>query len=305
MPFFKTKIKEELLMGKRYVLNKKEKNMSDELFKQVHKQLSYAEGKQAGSGLASYRTKLRAFCNFLAKDFQLRNLNNINNKHLSAFVKHRLELNVKDIQTELSAIRKFHSKLPNPRYKQLESNNSKLGLDPRRTIKNGKNIVNRAWSEEEFKRAVEIAKQSVNPKISEALRIARYSGMRLNEVTAMTRSQIREALECGNLNPTHSKGGLQRTIPVGEELYTVLRDVYIKSDRSDNRIFIQHGLSHKQIKKQINNFIQNHRSKWSEVDLENTQKVDNPNFRVRKELSFHGLRHSFAREEYQRNLSKG
>lgn len=287
-----------------FKLTKKEQNMSRELFKQVEKRLSFATKGQSKAGIARYRASMRAFCDFVAKEFKMRNLNNISNKHLAAFVEHRKKLGISNIHTEVSAIRKFHSTLEKPRYKELEKDNSKLGLDKRKVVENGKNVVDRAWTEREFKEAVRVAEGYGHKDIAIAFKIARYGGLRINEVTALTKSQIKEGLKYGHFTVTHAKGGILRTSYVDSKEYREALQEALKYAKSE-RVFQTHGLSHKQAKDRIQNFIYNHRHKWSEVAQHNLLNVDNPEFRVRENLTFHGLRHSYAREKYRENLAKG
>src|SRR5699024_1141100 len=158
-------------------LTEKEQARSDHLFQQVHKYLSFKDSRQANSGIAKYRSAMKSFCDFTAKNFGLRNLNNISNKHLAAFALHRQEIGIAGVKTELSAIRKFHSKLENPRYKELETDNSKLGIEERKIVEDGRNIVDRAWTDEEFKKACDVAESYDNSDIANAFEIARFGGV--------------------------------------------------------------------------------------------------------------------------------
>lgn len=284
-------------------LTKKEQARSDCLFQQVHKHLSFNNKSQAGSGIAKYRSAMKAFCDFTAKNFRLQNLNNISNKHLAAFAQHRQEIGIKDVKTEVSAVRKFHSRLDKPRY-QLETDNKKLGIDERKAIQDGKNIVDRAWTENEFRDACTVAREYGHEDIATCLEIARHGGLRINEVTALTKSQIRHALKETRFTVTHAKGGLKRDSNVETHEYRQSLKNALNNATSE-RVFLKNGLSHKQMKDRIQNFIYNHREKWSDISQENQRNVDNKDFRERENLNFHGLRHSFAREQYRKNLNSG
>lgn len=288
---------------KGYKLSEKEQRMSDELFKQVHKQLTFNNKRQAGSGIAKYRSAMRSFCDFVTKEYRMRNLRNISNRHLSGFVEYRQNLGIKDIKTELAAIRKFHKSLENPRY-TLENDNLKLGVERVKNIEDGRNIVDRAWTDREFQNAVQIAIETGNADIANAFEIARNFGLRINEVTALTKSQINKGLQSGAFIITHSKGGIRRTAYVDNARQRECLKTALKHAKSE-RIFQGHGRTHEQAKIRIQNFIYRNRGRWSEVKQNNIDKIDAAGFRTRKNLSFHGLRHSFARDLYRERLNAG
>lgn len=299
-------LEEDEVEGKKgeYELSKKEQRMSDELFRQVHKQMSFNNRSQAGSGIAKYRSAMRSFCNFVTKEYRMRNLKNISNRHLSGYVEHRQVQGIKDLKTELSAIRKFHKNLENPRYKQLETDNFKLGVKRSLDIKEGKNIVDRSWTDKEFKDALQIANETGNPDIANAFKIGRNFGMRINEVTALTKSQINEALRTGSFTVTHAKGGIRRTAHVTNAKHRECLKSALKHAKSE-RVFQTHGRTHEQAKVRIQNFIYRNRDRWSDVKQNNIDKIDSVDFRTRKNLSFHGLRHSFARDMYREKIRAG
>lgn len=250
-------------------LTKKEQARSDYLFQQVHKHLSFKNSSQGGGGIAKYRSAMKSFCDFTVKNFGLRNLNNISNKHLAAFAQHRQEIGIVDVKTEIAAVRKFHSKLDKPRY-QLETDNKKIGLDERKKIENGENIVDRAWTDNEFRDACAVARSYGHEDIANCFEIARFGGLRINEVTALTKSQIRHALRESHYQITHAKGGLKRDSSV--ETYEYRQSLKnALNNATSERVFLKNGLSHKQMKDRIQNFIYNHRAKWSR-SLKKTMK---------------------------------
>src|SRR5699024_7587833 len=177
-----------------FEMTEKDQRMSENLFQQANKVL---DKRSQGGGNAKYRSSGRAFCDFIATEFKLRNLRNISNKHLRTFAEHRMKQNIIDIKTELSAIRKMHSKINNARYK-LEKDNAKLGVENREIVKNGKNIYDKAWTEQEYKNAREIALKKEFPDVEIALRLARNGGLRIEEVTSLSKQQINEALRSGS-----------------------------------------------------------------------------------------------------------
>ena len=88
----------------------------------------------------SFRTKARyyeavkRFCAYLADEFHLQKLENLNGKHLVSYVEYLQEQHksASTVKTDLSAIRFFHDKLSNPKY-SLPSN-SDLDIELQRRI---------------------------------------------------------------------------------------------------------------------------------------------------------------------------
>ena len=108
----------------------------------------------------SFRTKERyyeaekRFCAFLAEEYRLQKLANVSGKHLVNYVLYMQEQgkSASTVKTELAAIRFFHDKIENAKYRLPD--NSELGVELERRSFGG---VNRTWSEAEFNRMVEAA----------------------------------------------------------------------------------------------------------------------------------------------------
>src|SRR5699024_233878 len=186
----------------------------------------------------------------------------------------------------------------------LETDNQKLGIDERKVIQDGKNIVDRAWTDKEFKKACDIAEGYGHNDIANEFEIARHGGLRINEVTALTKSQIKNGLKSGFFIVTHTKGDVPRMSFIESVEYRQSLERALHQAKSEH-VFQGHGRTHEQAKKRIQNFISTHRQKWSDIESNNKQAVDDSDSRVRENLNFHGLRHSYAREKYRENLSKG
>src|SRR5690606_31102663 len=81
----------------------------------------------------------------------------------------------------------------------------------------------------------------------------------------------------------------------------------ILKEASSERIFVYHGRNHQQAKKSIQNWIINTRSMFTEQTGPEQGQLDchNKDTNIRTKLTYHGLRHSFARERYQEFINKG
>ena len=206
------------------------------------------------------------------------------------------------IKTDLAAIRKMHSMLPKTRYK-LTADNKELGVEKRRSVG-----IDRAWKDSEVFKAIEHAKVMGRQDIEWAIRCARNLGLRIEETTALTRTQIRESLINGYIHLTKTKGGILRDVPLNDRAEQVLREMLAHS--KEEKIFIKHGRTHKQSIKSIQNWIHNHREIFTEKQ-EIEQKDDlqykkqlNVDY-IRPNLTMHGLRHAFARERYNNLINSG
>jgi integrase/recombinase XerD len=289
--------------GKReFSMTPKQENIYRNLWNQVEKHMSFKNRQQAARGLERYREGVRAFCKHLAVQYQLKNMNNIANKHVKSFIEEskRAGISTRTIKNDLSAIRKLHSRLDNAKNKI--SDNKKLEFTDKRTIKG----IDRAWRDREVKSAVQLAQHMGRQDVAWSLQIGRYMGLRIEEVTALTKTQLRNALQNGYLALTNTKGGIPRDVPVTAQVRPVFEDILRHADRDREKIFIGHGRAHHQVFKSIQNWLNNHRDKFQEryttdQHYQNQMKIDVE----RKSLSFHGLRHAYAREQLTLKMEAG
>lgn len=288
-------------MRKREIeLNEKQTRLYQQLEAQANKVLSFKKHHQGKRGTERYRAGVRPFLQFCAYQFGLRNVRNISDKHITAYIEYSREANVavSTLKTDLSAIRKLHEMIPNSRYR-LSENHELNYTDQRKT-----RGVDRAWRDSEVKHAVNLAHQMNRYDVKWSIQLARTMGLRIEEATALTKTQLRNALEKGYLELRITKGGIQRDVPVSSEARKVFREILAHA--TQEKIFIRHGKQHHQAFKSIQNWIYNHREYFQEQysrdegyirDL----KIDEE----RPDLTFHGLRHAYAREQYQMRIDVG
>lgn len=296
----------EILQGKRdWPMTKKQQNIYQNLWNQVHSIFDWRTHHQGKRGNERYRDGLSAFCKHLAIHYRSKNFRNISNKHLASFVEasKKAGVSASTIKTDLAAIRKLHSLVPKTRYK-LSSDNKDFQIEKRKNVG-----VDRAWRDSEVKKAIEHAKVMGRKDVEWAIGCARTLGLRIEEVTALTKTQIREALMNGYIHLTKTKGGIKRDVPLNEQAEKVLRDMLAMG--KNEKIFIEHGRTHKQAMKSIQNWIYNHRHIFTEKQTSMIESNNNYQKELkidyeRPNLTFHGLRHAFAREQYHtlRNAGK-
>ncbi|MCU9595778.1 site-specific integrase [Caldibacillus thermolactis] len=278
-------------------LNTKQQAIFNNLWNQVIAIFNYTNHQQGFRGIERYRNGLRAFCKHLAIHYRPKNFRNIQDKHLISFIEESVAANVDitTLKTDLSAIRKLHKLTPKTRYK-LTVGNDLLGV-----AKRTKKVIERAWSENEYHAAINLALSMNRNDVVWALKLARYCGVRLEECTALTKTQLKEALHHDFLSLKNTKNGILRDIPLNQKARLIISSIL--KEAISERFFVYHGRNHQQAKKSIQNWIINNRSKFAEqVDNWHNQLNDTT---YRSKLTFHGLRHAFARERYQDFIRKG
>ena len=103
----------------------------------------------------SFRTKeryyeaMKRFCRFLAEYFRIKKLSNINAKHLNAYIIKMQEdgKSASTIKTDLAAIRFFHDKMSQTKYRLPSNDELSVQLERRRFTG-----IDRTWTQEEFHR---------------------------------------------------------------------------------------------------------------------------------------------------------
>ncbi|WP_240378164.1 tyrosine-type recombinase/integrase [Bacillus piscicola] len=285
-------------MGKRdWNMTPKQQNIYENLWHQAHKIFDWRTHHQGKRGTARYRDGVRSFAKHLAINYGSKNFKNINEGHLRSFVKESQEAGVSaaTIKTDLSAVRKLHAMLPKARHK-LPDNNDILGAEKRKIVG-----VDRSWQNREVTKAVHHARIMERKDVEWAIGCARTMGLRIEEATGLTRTQMREALINGHLHLTKTKGGIPRDVPLNQGAKRVLQRILAESKHE--KIFTSHGQTHRQAMKSIQNWLQNHRKVFTEKNEQESASTYTKQLGIdvqRPHLTFHGLRHSYARSQYEK-----
>lgn len=289
-----------------WLMNDKQRKIFENLWRQTERIFDWRTHHQGKRGTERYREGVKAFCKHLAIHYRSKNFKNIRDQHLDSFIKESQKCGVgaATIKTDLSAIRKLHSLLPEKRY-ELESLNGVLGAEIRKITG-----VDRAWENEEAQKASHLARSMGRFDVDWAIRCARTLGLRLEEVTALNRSQIRKSIKDGFLGLKNTKGGIPRDVPLNAGAVRVLKEMEkgtLQGDFSE-RIFVSHGRTHSQAMKSIQNWIHNHRSLFTSTYTGSEDDIYTKNLGIdeqRPNLTFHGLRHAYARQQYELRVKNG
>ncbi len=241
--------------------------------------------------LCSYKTRVRyyeamqRFCLFLAENYRLERLANIAPKHIYAYVAY-LQAQGKSastIKTDLSAIRFFHDLIQNPRYELPENRDLML---QRRTF--GK--VDRTWSDGEFSRMLDRALQAGREDYVSILFFGRYAGLRIHECFRIDTATAAKGVKEKALT-IKGKGGLVRTVPLSKIL-TLRLQRHLKETPRGHKLFVPDGKQTHEAIKELQAFIWLNRS---DVQDEGSTRP----------MTFHGLRHTYAAEQYQGFIKAG
>ena len=241
----------------------------------------------------SFRTKdryyqaMKRFCRYLAEQYHLQKLSNVNANHLVNYVLYLQETgkSASTIKTDLAAIRFFHDKMDNPKY-TLPSN-GELGVALERRRFGG---VDRTWNNEEFNKLLGIALGDDRYDYILALYLARYAGLRIHECFRIDTAIAEQALRESTIT-IKGKGGKIRTVPINEQITLAMRKQLQRTARG-HKLLVPDDMPTDRAIYRLEAFILAHRE---EIHRQ-TPHVP---------LTFHGLRHTYAAEKYRELVEGG
>ena len=241
----------------------------------------------------SFRTKARyyeackRFCAFLADAFHLQKLSNISGKHLVSYVLFLQEngLAANTIKTDLAAIRFFHDKMSGPKY-ELPTNDD-LGVELERRCFGG---VDRTWSNVEFNKMLGRALGDDRWDYILALYLGRFAGLRIHECFRIDTATAEQALR-ENVISIKGEGGKVRTIPIEDERITTHLKRQLEQTQRGHKLLVPDGMPTDRAIHQLQLFLYSNRGDFQED--------------ANRPLTFHGLRHTYAAEKYQKLIDSG
>ena len=238
----------------------------------------------------SYRTRdryyeaMKRFCAYLAREYRLQKLENISGKHLVPYVLYLQDSgkSASTIKTDLSAIRFFHDKMSNPRYKLPANHELGIELERRRF-----GSVDRTWSNTEFNKMLNKALDTNRYDYILAMCLARYAGLRLHECFRIDTATAEQALRENSIT-VKGKGGKVRTVPISPHISLALQRQLERTPRG-HKLLVPDGVQTHTAMAQLERFLYDHRDEVREYGY----------------LTFHGLRHTFASEKYKELTDRG
>jgi len=241
----------------------------------------------------SYKTKERyyeafkRFLRFVAEEYRLEKLQNLSGKHMHSYFVHlkKKGLAASTIKTEASAIRFWHDQIPNAKHHLPR--NVDLSLERRRY-----GSVDRTWTDAEFNNIILECYGAQRLDYEACIVIARYAGLRIHEVMRIDTAIVRDALKTGVIT-IRGKGGRGRSVPINEQIRIELES-FRSHTKPGQKLFVPDGRETHEVIKEFQRFIREHRQRIPPPDSDRTAK-----------LTFHGLRHTYAAEQYTRLRKSG
>jgi site-specific recombinase XerD len=232
-----------------------------------------------------YREAFERFLRYLADEYRLQKLANISGRHLSEYIDNMQErgLSASTVKTDLAAIRFWHDQIPNARYNLPP--NDEFELERRKF-----GVTDWKWSSAEFNKMLVRCFESNREDYEACIIIARYAGLRLHEVMRIDTAAARAALKNDYLT-VKGKNGLIRSVPINYTIRTEF-EKFLKIVPPGRKFFVPDGKDTHIAMKELQNFIAGHRKTVQDSDSA-------------RPMTFHGLRHNFAYESYQKLISDG
>lgn len=259
-----------------------------------------------------YKEAVYRFSKWLAQNTKLKKFSNIKSRHIYKYVDFMKYKGYEPttIRQELSGIRFFHGLTES---KEMLPGNTRLNLDKRHYKCN----VSRAWSNEEYEKAIELAEKLRRIDVVMALKLCNAFGLRIEEAVVLTVFQIKEAIKTGGLYLRNTKGGYQREVPIDGKM-SILHYV-LDNSKGKERILVGSGdITHK-VKKSIQSWVYRNRDKFQDPDRISNKEakkilkmIADSNLKnnilvgtIKTSVSMHGNRHKYAQESFKREIDNG
>ena len=225
----------------------------------------------------SYRTKERyyeackRFCKFLAEAYRVQKLSNISGKHLTAYVEflQATDKAASTVKTDLAAIRFFHDKMENAKYRLPD--NAELSVELEKRSFGG---TDRTWSNKEFDEMFGIALTSGQKHYACALTLTRFAGLRLHECFRVDTATARQALREKAVT-IKGKGGKVRTVPIEDERIFMTLRLLLAKTRSGGKLLVPDDLPTHIAMQRMEQFIIRNRDVRSQ-DYESLRRMPRP-----------------------------
>ena len=278
---------------------KKINNIKKNMLLQIEKLLR-TKARRSIKSRYRYYESVKRFVKWLPENrYYIQSFKNVKEKHITAYVEYMTQkgLNISTIKTDLAGIRYFYAltdgrnPLPDNEYLELEHRIS--------------GNVERAWSEEEINKALNLAEKLNRKDVIEEILLSINFGLRLEETITITSTQLKDALTKEKLI-IKGKRGYIRNVPVRTKEQKELLKFCLKEGRE--KVFLDGTKSTHLVKKEVQQWIYNHRDKFEDkgrVSGKEAEEFKKKGIIVRSHITFHGLRHYYAQKRYGEFLNQG
>ncbi len=263
----------------------------------------------------TYFEKYNRFLRFVSENYNTQKLSNIEAKHIYSYVElmKNTDLNNGYIKSSLSAIRFCHSLTDS---KNILPENDKITEKLKLELVRVTRGASRSWSEEEYRRALEICDLHGRDDVSMTIKLSWNFGLRLEEAVTSRPQQIKAALKNGSLHIV-GKGGRPRDIHIKTEKQKDLLEYCLKNKIREDYIIVKEGQTVAQAKKSIQNFIIRQRVNFEDGDrissketYKEVKKIRNGGGKIaagsgiKTKLSMHGNRHAYVQKVFKQTGDK-
>lgn len=260
---------------------------------------------------ARYESSCRNFVSFLDEKFKMKNLRNLQDKHVVAYIQQRQTEGIapKTLKNDLGAIRYMHDMIPNVKHELSDNKGLKdtfsILLEKTPAVKG-----DRAWTEKEYTDMQEFAKEMAEKggkgaetasDVKDVMQLAKTMGLRITEAVAMTRSQVEQALRNDSYQvKSEAKNGKWRQVPLSVQGRQIMESRIQNVPRGD-RLFIRTGEKTHAAVNRVEKFMQNNRLQFETVEGRGRRMYQG----ISNALTYHGLRYNYVQDRVQQEMKKG
>lgn len=260
---------------------------------------------------ARYESSCRNFIGFLDEKFKMKNLRNLQDKHVVAYIQQRQAEGIapKTLKNDLGAIRYMHDMIPNIKHELSDNKELKnafsIALDKTPAVKG-----NRAWTDHEYNDMQQFVREMATSNgrgaetaadVRDVMQLAKTMGLRVTEAVAMSRSQVEQALRLGSYQVKgEAKNGKWRQVPLSSQSRWVMES-RIQGVPRGERLFIRPGEKTHAAVNRVEKFMQNNRDQFETVEGQETRMYEG----VANALTYHGLRYNYVQDRVREEMEKG
>ena len=260
---------------------------------------------------ARYESSCRNFIGFIDEKFKMKNLRNLQDKHVVAYIQHRQSEGIasKTHKNDLGAIRYMHDMIPDVKHELSDNKELKdafsIVLDKTPAVKG-----NRAWTEREYNNMQKFVRNvaagdgrgaETAADVRDITQLAKTMGLRVTEAVAMSRSQVEQALRTGVYQvKSEAKNGKWRQVPISPQGRQVMNNRIQDLPRGD-RLFIRPGEKTHAAVNRVEKFLQNNRQSFETVEGRESRMYQG----VSNALTYHGLRYNYVQDRVRQEMEKG
>lgn len=236
---------------------------------------------------ARYYCAMLVFLKFLAVAFRLEKLANMSGMHLCAYIEWRQACGIAPatIKSEICAIRYFHDQMPDFKHPIPCNNALSVNLERRRFGE-----ADRSWSLDQLEAFVALAREKGKEDYARLFILAYELGLRAREAFGIDRAAAAEAMRSGELT-VKGKGGKIRSVPLTRRSRIVFIDKLAETAPGEKLFVPRDRPTHLEILA-LQEFIVRYRG-----EVQGKYCLE--------PLTYHGLRHSFAANQYQKLKEAG